>query len=207
MVSYASFILAAGVGVGIAIHLWRTQGNIDSLLYLTYRYGVPPYPPQNVSNLFAFWSVGLSVAYLLHWVQVQRHVADVRRFIGMFNRLADAEGVQPIDLPPAGLGLRPVWILASAPLLTFGVLWALPMMFAGAIHKRYVVLISPAMRNAMAYRVRAMLLVHRPAMSVPRPPRLRMNCPSDLCRAALPEIANFCPRCGTAVKPVLNRVA
>jgi len=202
-----SLILVAGVGAGILSYLWHVQGNLETVLEMTYRYAGVAYPPRAMSNVFAFWSIGLSVAYLLHWAQVQWHVADVRRFVEMFNQLAQAEGVQPIRLPKSGLGLRPIWILASVPLLTFGVLWAFPMMLAGAIHKRYVVILSPAMRNELAYRVRAMLLVDRPAINVPRPPRLRRHCPSDLCRAALPEIANFCPRCGTAVRPVLNRVA
>lgn len=206
--TYLSWFIIATVAAVIASHLWNTAANLpDDLLNLTYLFPEQADRSRQQLNVYLVWMIGVSAAYLLHWIQVQAHVRNVRRVVKIFNRLALTEGIATIKLRDAGAGLRPLWLLAAVPLVSFGVFWGVPMMLAGALHKRYVLIVSTDLRSELAFRVRALLLAQRPRMRVPRPPRLRMNCPSELCRNAVPETANFCPRCGTPVRPVLNAVA
>jgi hypothetical protein len=164
--------------------------------------------PLRVSNLFGPLNIGLSIAFAMHWLQVQLHATDVRRFVRIFNRVAEHEGVMPAqDEPDAELGFRPMWLAAGAVMALCGAFWAIPMVLAGAAHRRYISVTSRETRAEMGHRVRAMLLKHRPALNVPLPTNMRKLCPNERCQASLTQEAHFCPRCGTRVVGILDRVA
>lgn len=158
-------------------------------------------------GLFTVWNIGLVVAYGLHWVQLRLHAARVRRFIWRFNAIAKIEGLTPVHPSIPGLGFRPGWVVGAILLCFAGAFWAVPMMLAGAVQSQYIKESSVRDRAALAHRLRAMLLHHRPTLHVPVPVFLRRTCVLPLCRAAVPDAANFCPRCGTHLPSALHRVA
>ena len=198
------FAAAAVVVVGFVAYFRRYSFNVEELLQATYG---AQYPGSLTHRLFILWTAGLSVGYLLHWTHVQFHLADVRRFARKFNDIARHVGVSPVPMPRLGLGLRPSWLFAGVIMIFCGALWGLPMALAGALHQRYVLKTSKRLQNDLAHRVRAILLLDRPTMRVPVLVQLRNSCPRELCRAPVPQTANFCPRCGAAVASVLNQVA
>jgi hypothetical protein len=177
--------------------------NLLDLRASTYNVGrlAPPHLSFAVAKqLFTIWSVGLCCAYALHWFHLQLHSASIRQFVDAFNTLADREQIRPIDVPAMGLGVRPLWAVGAVVLVSVGAVWAIPMALSGAIQSRWPGQ-SRTVRTGLAGTLRQMLLLRRPAMRVPRPPKLGDFCPNDLCRNRVPPQAQFCPRCG---KPVMG---
>ncbi len=164
-------------------------------------------PAGEARMAFAAWSIGLTLAYAAHWMQARLHASDVARVVEKFNEIAVAEAVAPVKFQPPGNGLRALWLFAAFWMVMFGAVWGLPLMLAGALHKRYITESSHRLRKELAHRVRAMLLRRRPTMAVPRPVRLVRECGNDRCRAPLPETARFCPRCGLAAMSLTTSVA
>jgi hypothetical protein len=204
-----SLLTAAGV---VAAFLMR-YGPIDDLSVLlraTYfrisEHRPPVRSPTDVEFNF-IWSIGLALAYMMHWLQVQLHLADMRRFVARFNRLVGFEQIAPIALPDMGWGIRPMWIAGAIVMMACGALWALPMMLAGAAHRRYITHASGPLRARLAERVRAILVRQRPSMRVPQPVWIRRTCENRLCQASIAPGARFCPRCGTPIVEMVNAVA
>ena len=158
-------------------------------------------------DLYLAWTIGLSAAYALHWLQVQLHAADVRRFVERFNRVASWEGVEPLAPPRLGVGLQPIWMFAAAGMVVAGAVWGLPLMLAGAVQRRYISRTSTRLRAEAAERVRTMLLLRRPVVRVPTFARASILCRVERCRAPIPALANFCARCGARAGTVMSDVA
>jgi len=180
------------------------------LIRVTYVAGWPRHADaawRAEGKLWMVWTVGLSLAYLAHYVQVRRHARAVEAFVRQFNRIGEGEGLSAARLPELGLGIRPLWVAGAIVLVGVGAVWGVPMMLAGAVHRRYTRVVSRAYREELARRVRSMLAMQRPEVAVPVPVKLRRECPTDRCRAKLKEGANFCHRCGARVAAVLDRVA
>ncbi|HWP39791.1 MAG TPA: zinc ribbon domain-containing protein, partial [Tepidisphaeraceae bacterium] len=84
----------------------------------------------------------------------------------------------------------------------------LALMLAAGAHRRYTNRSSVRIRAELAERLRGMLLQRRPMMQVPRPISVMRTCIRPNCRAKIPTVANYCPRCGTrAVAPTIEVVA
>ena len=162
--------LLSNLAVGFVAIIFFTQLQhffrpFAELLLCTYRF-----PHQNWRQLdsslpgkiFTTWTIGLSVAYVLHWIQVQRYAASVRNFIEKFNAIAASEGLTPVRPQMPGVGLRPMWVAGAVVLCGLGAFWAIPMMLAGAAHQRMTRIASRVNRAAMAHRLRAMLLALYP---------------------------------------------
>jgi hypothetical protein len=158
------------------------------------------------NEIFVTWTVGLGIAYFLHWMQVQLHAADVRRFVARFSEIAQAEGVNRVKADSPGLGLRPLWLVAGGILFVWGAPWGLVAMLAGAAQRRYITWSSRNTRADVAHRLRAILMRHRPSSNYPLPVYLRDRCVEPKCRAEIPRGINYCPRCGTRQKAQVNRV-
>jgi hypothetical protein len=153
-------------------------------------------PLTDGQRLFAAWSIGLSVAYLFHWLQVRAHASDIRRFVGHANRVLQHAGMQPVPAPRRGLWLGFLWVLAGAFLASKGAWWGLALALSGASQQRYMCTDSQRLRRALAARVRHMTQLPG-AMSKPRGVALTDNrCPHVRCLAPVPDDARFCPRCG-----------
>jgi hypothetical protein len=180
--------------------------NVHDLRATTYGIGqlTPHHLPFDVARqLFITWSVGMSLAYTLHWFHLHLHHAEVRRFVEAFNGLTKRQGIRPVSMPPLGLGVRPVWLLGMIALVSVGAVWAIPMCLAGALQCRWKKQ-SRAVRGGLSDAVRQVLMLRRPALHVRRPFELGEFCPNDLCVNRVPPQAAFCPGCGM---PVSSRVA
>jgi hypothetical protein len=154
-------------------------------------------PLTDGQRLFAAWSIGLSVAYLFHWLQVRAHASDIRRFVGHANRVLQHAGVQPVPAPRRGLWLGFLWVLAAAFLASKGAWWGLALALSGASQQRYMCTDSHRLRRALAARVRQM--AYLPGVVTPgsrAASRTDTRCPHVRCLAPVPEAARFCPRCG-----------
>jgi hypothetical protein len=160
------------------------------------------------ADLHGVWTLCLCIAYALHWLHVQFHAGDVRRFVEKFNRVLEWEGAAPLTPPRVGIGLHPAWMIAAAGIMFVGgAYWGLPLMLAGAVQRRYISRTSAHLRAEAADRVRTMLLLRRPAMRVPVLARPTILCRTPGCRAPIPLLANFCARCGGRAGTVVTDVA
>ena len=163
--------------------------------------------PTLAFKLYNTWILALSGAYVCHWLQVQLHARELRKFIARFNVIAVAEGLSPMPAIMPGWGLRPIWLVGAAILIATGSFWGLPMMLAGAAQRRMVRYASTGNRAAMAHQLRAMMLARRPVETVPMPVYLRSVCENPACRAPVQSTARFCSRCGARIVPALHRMA
>ncbi len=205
---YAPMFIGGFVLTLLIAYAWQTSFPIRQLLDSTFQFGrtVPQLGAAKTNDLFTFWSVGLSIGFVLHWFQLLIHSANVRRTVRAFNSLAITEGLPPVR-EPRGVGLRPIWLAAALIMMTANAVWAIPMMLAGGMQRRYAAVIGPALRQAVADRLRDLLMVRRPVMRVSMPISLPRTCPNLTCRGPMSRIANFCPRCGTHVGPEIDELA
>lgn len=174
---------------------------IESVLGHTYGFDnseawqVPLSPAQ---RLFAAWTIGISAAYLFHWVQVQAHAADVRRFVRYANRILKAEGMARVPVPRVGIGLSFLWLVAAVVLASQGAFWAAALAVAGGAQQRYMAGESVRVRRALAARLRELQRIDVPPARAATSGR---RCPHVRCLAPLPARSRFCPRCGHNVDP------
>ena len=174
---------------------------------ISWTYGIRYEAGKTRADQFGIWTLCLSIAYALHWLQVQLHAGDVRRFLEKFNRVLEWEGVEPLSRPRGGIGLQPLWIIAAAGLCAVGAYWGVPLMLAGAVQRRYISRTSACVRAEAADRVRTILLLRRPVLRVPPFARATILCRTSGCRAPIPLLANFCARCGARAGTVITDVA
>ncbi|MDQ3441967.1 MAG: hypothetical protein M3478_16670, partial [Planctomycetota bacterium] len=141
---------------------FRTSGlpPVESLISWTYGYRFAA--GKTRVDLFAVWTLCLFAAYAFHWLHVQLHAADVRRFVEKLNRVAEWEGFAPLTPPRVGFGAQPLWLIGAAGLIVAGAFWGLPLMLAGAVQRRYISRTSARVRADAADRVRTILLLRRP---------------------------------------------
>jgi hypothetical protein len=148
----------------------------------------------DLTNAFALAMGGAALCWL---IEINTHVARVRRFVGAFNQLSGRYGVGAVRPPGVQLGLRPLWILGAAATCALGGFWAAPVMLAAAAQRRYIKSTSQRLRTDLARRQRDVLLARRPTLRVPASTHLLGICPRENCRAPYPPEAAYCRRCGT----------
>lgn len=164
-------------------------------------------PASIAWRMYLAWTIGMSLAYGLHWVAVQLHGRDVRRVARALNAITAREGLAAVKLPPVGVGIGLGWIAAAAVLWLFGACWGVPFALAGAAHQRLAERSVPRLREQMAETLRTMLLIRRPGMRIPTAVTLTRKCGNPQCGARVLQVANFCPRCGTRMDGTVNQVA
>jgi hypothetical protein len=199
LLSTLSILSVVALIVLFATQLTGSRPFVQQLLSFTYqfpRHREWNFPLTDGQQLFAAWSIGLSVAYLFHWLQVRAHVSDIRRFVGHANTVLRHAGVQPVPPPRRGMWLGFLWVIAAAFLASKGAWWGLALALSGASQHRYMCTDSHRVRRALASRVRQ--LAHLPG-AVPAPrttSRTDNRCPHVRCLAPVPSGARFCHRCG-----------
>jgi hypothetical protein len=163
--------------------------NIDRLLDRTFLFvGRPAYVNAPTILLpYIAWNVGLAIAYLLHFAQVQLHARGLKRALA---------SMRPAGPPQDEGDYR--WPIVAVLLGAMGGIWAFFMAVAGGTQRRYVNVISAGSRAAMLQRVHEVSDNHHPAAATILSYRVHgPRCQNPLCRAMLPSDARFCPRCGT----------
>jgi hypothetical protein len=191
---------------GVVIWYLSTGRDLEDLGRATYGFFGLHHHRWAEQVLFSIWMISLCVGYSAQWMAVQVHQARVRTFIARFNALAMKQNMRKLAPPPEALGLRPMWLLGAVGFMCMGTLWGIPLMLAGAAQTRYIKHRSRWTRGELAQRVREVLRTTRPTMMLAVPVALRRKCPVAVCQAPLPQVATFCPRCGTRVAAV-DRVA
>lgn len=212
LLSALSILSVVSVVVLFAVQLAGGDGRpiINQVLAHTYQFDAPRgagIPPSDAARLFTAWCVGLSAAYLFHWVQVQAHASDVRRFVRYANDVLRSQRLPPVPLPRLGLGLSVAWLLAGALLAWQGAWWGLALALSGAAQQRYMREESRRLRGALAARVREMARLPDAKLDVSIQSDVEAasgatrRCPHVRCLATLPPRARFCPRCGHTINP------
>lgn len=203
VLSVTALLWAGAAAFFVVLQAFGTTSPVRAMIEATYGFEMIPLRRALASSgayVFAAWTIGLSIAYALHWLRLQLHAADVRRFIENFNRIAEWEAVPPIVPNRVGTGIRPMWIVGAIVLASWNALWGVPMMLAGAAQRRYTNVTGAANRAALAERVSMILSSQRPTVqrSIMQI-GTRPACREKLCQTELPQGATFCPRCGTRV--------
>ncbi len=192
-----SLILLAGAAAEIGYLAYRdhwTGGEILAAVYPLGPFGRAATAGQAHARLVC--ALALTGAYLLHWLQVQLHVRDMRRVVRAFNELARRESLPPVALPRFVVGVRMRWMLAGAVLCALGAVWGIGLALAAGAQVHISQRQAPRLRGALARTLRSMLMLRRPAMGIPTEVLPVRRCSNDDCRQLLPAGARFCPRCG-----------
>ena len=180
-------------------HGWSLEQVLDRTYWFPVRQLRPR--PNTAARLFALWNLGVTLAYVIHWLQVTLHRADVDRFVSRVNRVLMAEGLGPVAVAqqPPKRWVR--WVVAAGLLLMYlNAAWAIFAMAAAASQNRYATTTGPAVRKALASRVREMLLAHAPGGQT------TLRCHRERCRAPVMAGSRFCRRCGTQVHGALPAI-
>jgi hypothetical protein len=177
----------------------------------TYLYLQTPAPTYSSGGeaglLFTAWTAGLSLAYAFHWLQVQLHAADVRRFFTQFNALATWEGVPPVRTRRIGLGIGIGSMAGGVLVIVLGGIWGIPMLVAGTAQRRYISVAGGRMRAEAGEAVRKILSVRRPVLRVASFVTPTGVCRESMCRQPLSPLARFCPRCGARAGLLMSEIA
>jgi hypothetical protein len=192
------------VGSNLALMgILLTQGdNLQRLWELTFKHAQPSGQLEFADGqwrlalpmetlLYRFWVISLSVGYFIQWYAARTHVVAVDSLVQWTNKLARENKYQRIKSDVLKIGLTPLWIVLGIALCVMHGWWAIPMVFAGAMQRRYALKSSPAIRIALASQA-------RDAYAIVQSSGDRF-CSAEHCAARLPAPARFCPRCGTAV--------
>lgn len=203
--------VVAAVGV-VAWGLTKVSPAYDLaswVIGLTYGAVWPRYHAISVEtslNVFAVWTLGLSVAYIAHLAQVHLYAWSLRKFLDEFNKLSIAEGYAPVLLEPIGFGFSP-WLLTCGGLMMLSGIWAIPMAFAGATDCRLRNRAFAKLEADLTGRVRDIIFA-KPLTFRPVPAGAVARCTTDGCATALMPHNRYCPRCGVATGlPMLPRRA
>jgi hypothetical protein len=205
LLSTLSILSVIALIVLFATQVTGTRPLIQQLVGFTYRFNYHREwvaPLTDGQRLFAAWSIGLSVAYLFHWLQVRAHTSDIRRFVGHANKVLLHAGVQPVPAPRRGLWLGFLWVFAGAFLASKGAWWGFALALSGASQQRYMCTDSLRLRRALAGGVR--LRAYLPGATTPGARTTAQSdnrCPHVRCLAPVPNGARFCPRCGHRMQP------
>lgn len=210
VLSGLSVLSVVGVVILFATQLSAEAPIVKQLMSYTYDFRPPrtwraPLNPRQ--QLFIAWSIGLSVAYLFHWLQVRAHASDVRRYVQHANRVLRADdgvAVAPLPTPRRGISVGFLWLVVGILLAGKGAWWGLAMALSGAAQHRYMSTDSTRLRRALAARVREMTR-GTPAVDGVTPAASltagrQQRCAHVRCLAPVARGARFCPRCGQDVQ-------
>jgi hypothetical protein len=199
----AGVVAAAGGAAWAFTHSGRGPGVFHRLVGTTYGFEWPRYADaRGAGHLtpFLLWTIGLTVAYAAHLVQVQLHARSVRRFLDDCNRFLIEEGSSPVYMVPIGLGFSPLWVVAAVMFSAFSATWGVALAVAGATDRRYRRRASAEVRTSLARGVREIVLLHlghdSSRVAALASDRTAVRCATPGCNVPLVPGAKFCTRCG-----------
>jgi hypothetical protein len=141
-------------------------------------------------QLYSAWIVTLCLAYFCQWYAVRSHAVTVHAIAQWTNEIGRDNQFVRVSNDVLKIGLNPLWIIFAIALCGNHAWWAIPMVFAGAMQRRYTMQSSPAIRVALANQARDSFTIVQSGGD--------RFCSASHCGARLPTPARFCPRCGTA---------
>jgi hypothetical protein len=189
------FVLIA-VGA-IAMHFTVQPFQVRELFRFAYR--IPRAPDAMI------FDIALCAAAICNLAHLAWHQQNIARYIRWFNQILRRQNLHEVQLPRLGVG--PLWLVGGISLAACGGLWALPVMLACGTHRRYTRFSSLQVRSEIVQRLRSLLFERRPAIRHVPGYAFARACIRPNCRATMPAIANFCPRCGTKVARAMDVVA
>jgi hypothetical protein len=189
------------IGAAVAFFVATPAHRFDIRALFAFGYHVPRSPEA------ILFTIALSAAAVIHCAHLAWHQQNVERYVQWFNKLATRQQVPEVPLSSIEIGLRPIWIAAGLAFAFGGAVWGLPLMLAAGAQRGYIRGASVQTRAQLAQRLREMLLARRPTMRVPKAISVTRICLRPNCRAAIPTVAKFCPRCGTRAARTMDVVA
>ncbi len=162
------------------------------------------HPSQSRRMIFGVWTVSLFAGYAGLFRHILRHRRRLVEFVARFNRSSAAAPLPAVVIPPLRGSGGLAWCAATAIGLYYGAFWAIPAAMAGWALSAYVHSISLPVRAHLALRVQDLAAMRYPGAHLRLPAHLRRRCQNSACCAALPDDAEYCPRCGTPA-PALAR--
>jgi hypothetical protein len=147
---------------------------------------------QITDHLFSIWAWGLLFAYAVHWYAIRSHARAIHSLVNWSNRLATANGLPLVRNEALNTGLGAMWIILAVVLCFTNAWWGIPLALGGAMQRRYTRIDSIRIRSALGCQLREGFAM------VPAIAPTSRFCGSANCGARLPDVANFCPRCGSA---------
>ena len=197
----AVWLVAAWIGAGVAV-IGLLQGLVQVapgasglawLLGMSWRFDTDGVHAQQVG--FGLWAGGLCLAQAAHLLGVVSVHRRLHCFADQFNVLALRECLAPVR--PGPLKLTLPWVAAGVFLLALHAPWSLFFALAGSMDRRYRRRVAPALRLALADRVRGIVLNNPPApRAVVADDGQSNQCYTPGCGGQLRGGAKFCPRCG-----------
>ena len=163
--------VALGVAGLIILLLFGSGAHWSEIWLLAYHPDkIPRWPiSQHMLQFHTTWLTLLCVGFGCQWFVVRRYVFAVKD-------LDRAVGQRSLPRSHGGPGFK--WVLAAIPLCALGAWWAIPMVLAGSVQRRYSKL--------------------REFVSAPAAPDTVRFCETKGCGLRLMDSAKFCPRCGAA---------
>jgi hypothetical protein len=153
-----------------------------------------PYRIEHDNLEFArwVWHWGLFAIFIVQWYAVRSYAASIHELVRWTNGRAKKFGLPVARGQALKTGLFPWWLIVMGALVFNHAWWGIPMVMAAALARRYTGRSSEALRAAVSLQ-----LDSKQAFPNVVGPDVRY-CAGPGCGRRLPEVAKFCPRCGTA---------
>jgi hypothetical protein len=201
-----SLIVSALIAGTFIIRYTHVPFSLEGLIGATYshetRFGESsPLSPEEF--LYRVWVAGLSIGYVVQWLNVRVHADNMKRFVTRLNPIFEAENLPAVRVSNQGwVYFRPLWIMTAVLLSMYGAWWGIPMALAGMAQRRYTTLTAKRLRKDLANRMRDVAMTDRaPGFAVASGSR---RCGNSRCLAPLPPRARFCTRCGSKLAWMTN---
>jgi hypothetical protein len=139
-----------------------------------------------------FWHWGLFAIFLVQWYAVRSYAVNIHELVKWTNRRAKKFGLPVTNNQALKNGLFPWWLIVMGVFIFNHAWWGIPMVMTAALARRYTARSSEALRAVVSLQ-----LDSKQAFPNVVGPDVRY-CAGPGCGRRLPEVAKFCPRCGTA---------
>ncbi len=192
--SMMAWFLVVMFGIAI-VHLDYT---VPELRYVIYGAGRPHSLHSRDDNdlFYVIWLTTLLLAYSCHWLVVREHLFAVKSLFHAAKHSAGppTTGVRRYKIEN---GLSALWVIGAILSCLHAAWWGIPLALAGAMQRKYMTTTSRMLRGILAEGVRT---AASPQDMEAAKQGIRF-CRTQTCGCHLPQIARYCPRCGTPTGP------